>query len=148
MTPHRSQWPSEDGVASGRGALLPQCHVVESEGPPELRRLALTERQTVHLIPLDSILWISAKSGRLSIHRASGELSASGALGTLTRALGAGFQRINRNVAVNMMAVREIRRRGRHGEGSVVLHDARQLPVTRLYAHSLRAWLSGRGGTP
>src|SRR5262245_54512455 len=99
MNPHRSRWPSREHDTS---APIPRCHVVDSGvGAPGLKRLAITERRTVHLIPLESILWISAKAGRLSIHRAADELTADGVLSTLTKALGPVFQRINRNTTVN-----------------------------------------------
>ena len=143
MAPYRSQWLFDD-VAVSAGSL-PHCYVVESHSALERRRLALAEGRTVHLLTLESVLWISAAAGRICIHRASSELIARGTLGSLTRALGADFQRINRNTTVNMAAVNQVRHRGRHGEGAVMLYDGRQLPLTRLYARGLRAWLAGRG---
>ena len=142
MTSYPSRWPSED--LDGRTSL-PHWQVVDpGTADPELKRLAVRDRQTIHLIPLESILWIGAKAGRLSIHRAAGELVVEGALTALTQALGPVFQQINRNTTVNMAAVREIDRRGRRGEGAVVLHDGLRLPVTRLYAAGIKAWLVGR----
>lgn len=145
MKPYRSPWPSGDHAPS---TTNPRCHVVDSDPhAPTSRRLAVSERETVHLVPLESILWISAAAGRLCVHHASGELTADGVLNALTKALGSGFQRINRNTTVNMAAVSEIRRRSRRGESAVVLSDGRQLPVTRLYTPALRAWLLGRRST-
>lgn len=54
-------------------------------------------------------------------------------------------QQITRNSIVNMNAVSEIRRRSRKGESSVMLLDGRVLPVSRLFASSLRLWISPTG---
>jgi DNA-binding LytR/AlgR family response regulator len=91
------------------------------------------------LLPLDAILWVSGRAGKISIHSIDGELTTFGAVATLTETLGSSFQRINRNVLVNLAAVAEFRHRSHRGEGAVVLCDGRNLPVTRTYAHDLRA---------
>jgi DNA-binding LytR/AlgR family response regulator len=131
-------------AAGSRSASLPHCRVISARGAGfGAVRLAVMTRASVHLLPLDSILWISAREGRLCIHAPSGELSTEGALSALVDELGPDFQQISRNVVVNMAAVRLMSRRSRRGEGSVILHDGRELPVTRLFASKLREWLAG-----
>jgi DNA-binding LytR/AlgR family response regulator len=123
-----------------------RCHVVDlGTGGPAARRLVLHQGSSVRLLPVHQILWAEARGGRVSVHSSNGELTIGGILMNLTHALGEGFQQITRNTIVNMNAVSEIRRRSRKGESSVVLLDGRVLPVSRLFASSLRLWISPTG---
>ena len=120
-----------------------RCHVVDlGTGGPTARRLVLSEGSSFRLVPVHHILWAEARGGRVSLYSSDGHITISGVLMTLTHALGAGFQQISRNTIVNMTAVTELRRRSRRGESAVVLLNGRLPPVSRLYALSLRRWLS------
>jgi two-component system LytT family response regulator len=130
----KTQWISK---ISG---LLDNDAAVEQDAPP-LERIVLKIGGRVTFLEVKDLDWIEAAGVYLHLH-ISGKmhLYRSSLAAFLQRLDPQRFVRVHRSTAVNTARIRELRPRG-HGDFTIVLHDGRELILSRAYRAELERWL-------
>jgi two-component system LytT family response regulator len=106
--------------------------------PRHWRRFAVSRGGRKLLVPVEEVDWIEGEGSYVRLHtRKRQELLLRDSLRHLEAALDPGqFVRIHRSTIVRIAAVRELRPLF-HGDHRVVLHDGRELRLSRSHHHQL-----------
>jgi two-component system LytT family response regulator len=128
-----------DWISRINNLLGDEAPANQSTGP--LERIVLRTGGRVTFLELKDLDWISGAGvylhlrmgGNTHLYRAS--ISA-----FLQRLDPQRFVRIHRSTVINTDRIRELRPRG-HGDYTVVLHDGRELTLSRAYRSQLERWL-------
>lgn len=106
-----------------------------------LERIAVRDRGTVHLVPVEEIDWIGAQDYYAELHAGPHSYLVREALRSLERRLDPRcFARIHRGAIVNVKRVRTLEPET-HGEWTVILRDGQRLRLSRRHRDSLGALL-------
>jgi two-component system, LytTR family, response regulator len=120
--------------------LLDEGEPVE-EGSGPLERIVLKSGGRVTFMELKDLDWISAAGVYLHLHiGGKTHLYRSSLAAFLQRLNPQRFVRVHRSTVVNTDRIRELRPRG-HGDFTIVLHDGRELTLSRAYRLQLERWL-------
>ncbi len=110
-------------------------------GSEPLERIVLKSGGRVTFLELKDLDWISAAGVYLHLHIAGKtHLYRSSLSAFLQRLNPQRFVRVHRSTVVNTDRIRELRPRG-HGDFTIVLHDGRELTLSRAYRSQLERWL-------
>jgi two-component system, LytTR family, response regulator len=116
-----------------------QASVTTESGP--LERIVLKSGGRVTFMELKDLDWISAAGVYLHLHMGEKtHLYRGGLTSFLQRLDPRRFVRVHRSTVVNTDRIRELRPRG-HGDFTIVLHDGRELTLSRAYRSQLEHWL-------
>jgi two-component system LytT family response regulator len=128
-----------DWISRISNLLGEEAPVNQGAGP--LERIVLRAGGRVTFVELKDLDWISAAGVYLHLH-ISGKthLYRSSISAFLQRLDPHRFVRIHRSTVINTDRIRELRPRG-HGDFTVVLHDGRELTLSRAYRSQLERWL-------
>jgi two-component system, LytTR family, response regulator len=130
----KTQWMTKISSLLDEEAPLEQ-----SSGP--LERIVLKTGGRVTFLEVRDLDWIDAAGVYLHLHtRGRTHLHRSSLTAFLQRLDPRRFVRIHRSTAVNTHRIRELRPRG-HGDFTIVLHDGRELTLSRAYRPQLERWL-------
>jgi two-component system LytT family response regulator len=106
-----------------------------------LERIVLRSGGRVTFLELKDLDWISAAGVYLHLHiGGKSHLYRSSISAFLQRLDPQRFVRVHRSTVVNTERIRELRPRG-HGDFTIVLHDGRELTLSRAYRSQLERWL-------
>lgn len=112
-----------------------------TQGDAPLERIVLKSGGRVTFLELKDLDWISAAGVYLHLHMGGKtHLYRSSITAFLQRLDPQRFVRIHRSTVVNTERIRELRPRG-HGDFTIVLHDGRELILSRAYRSQLEHWL-------
>jgi len=130
----RTQWMSRiSGLLDDEGA------VDQHTGP--LERIVLKNGGRVTFLEVKDLDWIDAAGVYLHLHIGDKmHLYRSSLAAFLQRLDPQRFVRVHRSTVVNTDRIRELRPRG-HGDFTIVLHDGRELTLSRAYRSQLERWL-------
>ena len=130
----RTEWISRISNLLGEEAPADQ-----SSGP--LERIVLRAGGRVTFLELKDLDWISAAGVYLHLHiGGKTHLYRSSISAFLQRLDPHRFVRIHRSTVVNTDRIREMRPRG-HGDFTIILHDGRELTLSRAYRSQHERWL-------
>ncbi len=111
------------------------------EGSGPLERIVLKSGGRVTFLELKDLDWISAAGVYLHLHIGGKTHLYRSSLGAILQRLNPQrFVRVHRSTVVNTDRIRELRPRG-HGDFTIVLHDGRELVLSRAYRSQLERWL-------
>ena len=106
-----------------------------------LDRIVLRAGGRVTFLELKDLDWIEAAGVYLHLHiGGKTHLYRSSLSSILQRLDPQRFVRVHRSTVVNTDRIRELRPRG-HGDFTIVLHDGRELTLSRAYRSQLERWL-------
>ena len=112
-----------------------------NQGAGPLERIVLRAGGRVTFVELKDLDWISAAGVYLHLHvGGKTHLYRSSISAFLQRLDPHRFVRVHRSTVVNTDRIRELRPRG-HGDFTIVLHDGRELTLSRAYRSQLERWL-------
>jgi two-component system LytT family response regulator len=130
----KTEWMSRIG-----NLLDDAAPVTLGAGP--LERIVLKSGGRVTFLELKDLDWISAAGVYLHLHiGGKTHLYRSSITAFLQRLDPKRFVRVHRSTVVNTDRIRELRPRG-HGDFTIVLHDGRELTLSRAYRSRLEHWL-------
>jgi two-component system, LytTR family, response regulator len=130
----KTQW-----ISRITSLLDDEAPVDQSSGP--LERIVLKSGGRVTFLEVKDLDWIDAAGVYLHLHIGGKmHLYRSSLTAFLQRLDPQRFVRIHRSTAVNTDRIRHLRPRG-HGDFTIVLHDGRELTLSRAYRPQLERWL-------
>lgn len=139
---HARKWISRDTKTewiTRLSDLLDHQEVPDRESGP-LERIVLKSGGRVTFLDIKDVDWIEAAGVYLHLHIGGKTHLYRSSISAFLQRLGPRFVRIHRSTVVNTDRIRELRPRG-HGDFTVVLHDGRELTLSRAYRSQLERWL-------
>jgi two-component system LytT family response regulator len=133
------QLTKTDWISRISNLLSDQASLTPESG--RLERIVLKSGGRVTFLELKDLDWISAAGVYLHLHMGERtHLYRGGLTSFLQRLDPKRFVRVHRSTVVNTDRIRELRPRG-HGDFTIVLHDGRELTLSRAYRSQLEHWL-------
>lgn len=133
----RTQWTARVGGLLGAEGSADQ-------GSEPLERVVVKAGGRVTFLAVKDLDWIDAAGVYLHLHAGDKmHLYRSSLVAFLQRLDQHRFVRVHRSTVVNTERIRELRPRG-HGDFTIVLHDGRELTLSRAYRSQLEGWLRQR----
>lgn len=118
---------------AGAGQLAPQPAAVPLPPPAQL---LVTERGVTRVVRVDEIEWLETADNYVVLHTASGQPLLRQTLAGLLDKLGAVFHRCHRRAAVRLACIASVEVDDK-GDGELLLHSGRRVPLSRQYRPAL-----------
>lgn len=119
-----------------------------TETPPlagrHVKQLLVTERGVTRIVRTEDIAWLETADNYVALHTASGSPLLRQTLSGLLDSLGPAFLRCHRRAAVRLSCVAKVAVDDK-GDGTLLLHDGSEVPLSRQHRAALLAELAAAG---